>query len=194
MHNSLVGNCLIASPRLADPNFFRSVVLILEHSEEGAFGVILNRRSDCRIQDVMKQFCNHDCDVEGYLYDGGPVEGPLLAIHDQRDFHSCTELEVEPALLLQDFGLFYTAAESQLLELTSRPNAKYKMLDGYAGWEAMQLEAELEIGGWFQSKITKEEVFSDADSLWTEKIRLVGDSILANSLEQAIAVKDPNLN
>ena len=79
--NSLQGHLLIASRDLGDPNFHHAVVLIAQHSEEGALGLILNRQSKVSVKQVWDQISSAECDVERPLYLGGPCPGPLIAIH-----------------------------------------------------------------------------------------------------------------
>ncbi len=78
MH-SLRGNLLVASPHLPDPNFFRSVVFIVEHQEDGALGLILNRVSPQRLKEVWETASEAPCVSDQYLRIGGPVPGPLMA-------------------------------------------------------------------------------------------------------------------
>ena len=83
---SLQGHFLIASPHLDDPNFMRAVVLMVQHDEEGAFGLVLNRPCEQRLAEVFTpEFCN-ECDCEMPVYFGGPVPGPLIAIHNSEEF------------------------------------------------------------------------------------------------------------
>lgn len=79
--DSLTGKLLIAIPELGDPNFYRSVVLVLMHGAEGATGVILNRPSSVTVASVWNQVSDVDCECEDLVQMGGPVEGPLMALH-----------------------------------------------------------------------------------------------------------------
>src|SRR5215469_11256802 len=79
--DSLQGHFLIASPQLQDPNFFRSVVLLVQHNDQGALGVILNRPLDMTIQEAWPQVSEEPCNAEGPLHEGGPCRGPLMVLH-----------------------------------------------------------------------------------------------------------------
>ena len=79
--DSLTGKLLVAVPQLADENFRQSVVLILEHSDQGALGIVLNRPSTLSLSDLWKQVTGHATTAEGHLFVGGPVEARLVALH-----------------------------------------------------------------------------------------------------------------
>ncbi len=72
---SMQGKALVASPYLTERNFNRSVVFILRHDEEGAFGLILNRPTTITVGDLMEQFLGHPVKHEAPIFSGGPVEG-----------------------------------------------------------------------------------------------------------------------
>src|SRR5687768_5273835 len=78
---SLQGQLLIASPKLFDPNFFRSVVLLVQHTDAGALGLVLNRPLEMTINDAWGQVSETPCDATGFLHQGGPCEGPLMVLH-----------------------------------------------------------------------------------------------------------------
>ena len=82
--NSLRGHFLVASKFLADPNFARTVVLLVQHDEDGAFGVVLNRRAGSTVEELWSQVGQANCNSQQPVYVGGPVPGPLMAIHADR--------------------------------------------------------------------------------------------------------------
>src|SRR4051794_32885483 len=131
---SLKGHLLIAAPQMLDPNFFRTVVLILQHGEQGALGVVLNRPTETSITDAWKQIDDEDvCEVKGLIHQGGPCEGPLMLVHDNRSFGN---LEVIP-------GIYFSTERESVHELVTRNKGNLKFFVGYAGWSAGQLEREL---------------------------------------------------
>src|SRR5688572_22739803 len=95
--NSLQGQVLVASPDLLDPNFLRAVVLIVQHNEQGALGLILNRRTHAKLKQVWEQVSPQPCESEEYVHAGGPVEGPLMALHTNAELG---ESEVVPGLYI----------------------------------------------------------------------------------------------
>ena len=84
MRESYAGNLLIAVPDLPDTNFFRTVVFMIEHSEDGAIGVILNRPANVKLVDLWDEL-NSEITVQrnAPVFVGGPVNGPVLALHNQ---------------------------------------------------------------------------------------------------------------
>ncbi len=88
--NSLQGYVLVASPHLLDSNFLRSVVLIIQHNDQGAFGVVLNRPTNNTIAQLWGLVSQTPCDNPSPVYVGGPVPGPLVAIHGDAALSVCS--------------------------------------------------------------------------------------------------------
>src|SRR5262245_32876803 len=101
---SLKGHLLIATPQLLDPNFARTVLLLFEHSPEGAAGVILNRATEMTVSDVSAQLLEESIDWDKIIHLGGPVPGPLMALHGDEDLADRNALE----------GLYLTVEASKL--------------------------------------------------------------------------------
>ena len=78
---SLQGNLLVASPSLADANFEQTVTLVVEHNEEGAYGVMLNCPSQDTVKEVWRSSVGSPCDTSSPVYIVGPCEGFLTAVH-----------------------------------------------------------------------------------------------------------------
>ena len=83
--DSLQGKLLIASPRLLDPNFARAVVLMVQHGEEGALGLVLNRPLETSVSDLFEQVLGAPTAAEGVLHQGGPCKGPLMVLHTHEE-------------------------------------------------------------------------------------------------------------
>src|SRR6476659_4727849 len=79
---SLAGHFLVASRYLRDPNFVQSVVLMIHHDHEGAMGVVINRPPDTSVREVWEIIGDDPCDRDDLIYVGGPVPGPLVALHN----------------------------------------------------------------------------------------------------------------
>ncbi|HEX4792994.1 MAG TPA: YqgE/AlgH family protein, partial [Humisphaera sp.] len=107
--NSLQGHLLIASPQLADPNFARSVVLIVQHNESGALGLILNRPLETNLQSVWEQVSDVPCFVDQPLHQGGPCEGPLMVLHGDE---SLSEMSLLP-------GVYWSTDKDSVEQLVS---------------------------------------------------------------------------
>lgn len=154
MEETLAGRLLVASPLLGDPNFHRTVVLVLEHGEEGAVGVILNRPSASPIRSVLPDWVSAAVDPT-VVFVGGPVE-PEIGIALSGAHGADTALT----------GVW-------LADLASEPTtAPVRIFSGYAGWDAGQLESELEEGSWMVVDADRGDVFNpDPDGLWSEVLR-----------------------
>lgn len=181
---TLKGQLLMASPQLADSNFSRAVVFMIEHDENGAFGVILNHPSDRTVRDVWEELTDAPCECLEPINVGGPVEGPLIALHTAGDL---AESEVMP-------GIYLTAQRENLDQLVRRQGAPIRLFSGYAGWGGGQLEDELKQGGWISTEATRDAIFANAHDLWDQ----VGDEIAQGVLRHGAKIRhfpdDPSLN
>lgn len=181
---SLQGSFLIASPHLGDGNFNRSVVLMVKHDEEGAFGLILNRPTESTVADIWKLIAEQPSDCQQPVYLGGPVSGPLMAVHG---LESAAETEIIE-------GVYLSAHKDQLRTIVDAEDARFRLFTGYSGWGAGQLEGELEAGGWLVFPATAELVFHDKDDLWERVMHGVAQQILAPTLKAKHVPDDPTLN
>ena len=183
--DSLAGKLLVAIPDLPDSNFYRTVVFVIEHSDEGAMGVVLNRPSNVDLYDLWQQF---DSDVEVYVdgkvHVGGPVKGPILALHDQ--------FSLTDELIIDD--VYITTSSDRLNQLVCDSNIQFKAFSGYSGWGPKQLDSELEHGGWLVADATANDIYGHPDLLWKSVCERVGKNILFPGLPDLPMGGDPNLN
>ena len=160
---SIAPGLLLAMPQLADPNFYRAVVLMIEHTEKGSMGVVVNRPMGTTIAEVMRQLeIGWNGDPEALVFFGGPVEprsGWLL--HDPAG-----SSEPEGTLQLAP-GLAVSTSPDLLSELAGHPLERMRLLLGYAGWGAGQLERELAEGAWVLAEASAELVFATPhEEMW----------------------------
>jgi putative transcriptional regulator len=181
---SFQGHLLVASPKLGDPNFFRAVVLLVKHNEEGAFGLILNRPSDTPLKSVWNKVSETPCTTEAIIHHGGPCPGPLMAVHREEFL---AESEVIP-------NLYFAADREKLEHLVVKPEAPTRFYAGYAGWTAGQLDAELEEGAWFTSPAQIEQAFWPSDDLWELVCREVASTTRLAGIKVKHEPIDPSLN
>lgn len=181
---SLQGHLLVAAPELRDPNFFQTVVLIFRHDEEGAAGVILNRRTHATIQQIWKQISETKCKSHAPLCLGGPVEGPLMALHSQPEL---AEIDVIP-------GVFVAASQENLEQLAAQSDEGARFFVGYAGWGSGQLERELEEDAWLTAPASQEHIFGNCDNLWEQVTKEIKNSALISALKIKHVPKEPWLN
>ncbi len=173
--NSLQGHFLIASQELTDPNFFQAVVLLVQHDDDGAMGMIVNRPSDTPLKKLWSKVEKGPCRFPGLLYRGGPCEGPLMALHDAPELADSTVLD----------GLYYSTGRDTIAELVAKPPQFLRIIAGYSGWGAGQLESELAEDSWRVLPAKREHLQEDDAQLWR---KLTGD-IIGAALIKAAHVK-----
>jgi putative transcriptional regulator len=180
---SLTGHFLVASRYLRDPNFARSVVLMIHHNQEGAMGVVINRPSDKTVREVWELIGNDPCDRDDFIYIGGPVPGPLVALHTLEAF---AQHEVLPGL--------YVATHKDALDVIVRRQDAVRLYSGHAGWGGGQLEGEMEAGGWLSTRATLDDVFADHEGVWKTVTQRIGLEIMAPDLDRDHLPPDPSMN
>ncbi len=181
---SLEGRLLVASPQLLDPNFVKTVLLMIQHNKEGAFGLVLNRPISKTVQELWREVGSSPCNSTQPVYFGGPVPGPLMALHGKRQF---AEVELMA-------GVFFAAKKPHLDALALDDLPGCKMFVGHAGWGPGQLENEIDQGAWRSMVATAEHVFSRQDNLWETALREIGQTVLQSVLHIKDVPPDPNLN
>lgn len=161
---SHVGRLLVATPLIGDPNFERSVVLLLAHGREGAFGVVVNRPSDTRVQEVASDWAPH-AEAPGVVFVGGPVGREAVVGLARRGF----EAEDHFGPIAGDLG---TVDLHRPPGLGDRPWRGVRLFAGSAGWAPGQLEDELAEGAWWPVDGTSDDVLTeDPDGLWSRVLR-----------------------
>jgi putative transcriptional regulator len=180
---SIQGKALVASPYLMDPNFMRTVVYVFRHDEEGAFGLILNRPTKMTVEDLLAQL-EQAVETEAPVFCGGPVDGPLMVIHERADF----------AELPSEDGIYLTTDQSHIIQLCQADEGRFRVFDGYSGWSSGQLDSELEGGGWLVWDIDRDSIFSDEEEIWEHAVRKIGRDILAAKIDPARIPDDPAYN
>jgi putative transcriptional regulator len=170
---SLQGHLLIAGPGLVDPNFWRTVVLVGEHSDEGALGVVLNRSSETSVEEAVPELAVL-AEGMGAVHVGGPVQPSAVVV--LADF---AEPDDAGALVLDSVGFLPSDVEPESLGELRRA----RVYVGYAGWGPGQLDDELEEGSWIVEPAVPDDVFTnDPEGLWSAVLRRKGGpfSVLAS--------------
>lgn len=181
---SLQGHLLIATPQLTDPNFAHAVVLIVQHNESGALGLILNRPLETDLQSVWDQVSDVPCFVEQPLHQGGPCEGPLMVLHGEE---SISETQVVPEV-------FWSTDKDAIEQLVSQNSTPARYFVGYAGWGAGQLEGEMDSGAWLPTPASKDQIFADPDHLWNRLRRKITLTMTYPWLNPKLIPDDPSSN
>jgi len=182
--NSLEGHLLIASPSIGDGRFERTVVLLLHHDEEGAFGVILNRPLPETVDGLWKKLGHESLENEQPINLGGPVSGPLIALHGIK---SLAEFEIPPGL--------YVAEHRQTIErLLQKSVSNLRIFVGHSGWSGGQLELEIDAGSWLTMPADKDHIFGDQEDLWVSAVREKGRLFIRDVLGIEQIPPDSSLN
>ena len=164
------GRLLVATPPLDDPNFDHTVVYMLEHHDEGAIGVVINRPTDESLVDPLDRWDTLQA-APGSVFLGGPVETDALIalalakqpVTEPTDELSPVSGHVASADLTNDPALVAALVDS------------VRVFRGYAGWGPGQLEGEIEAGAWLVLDAEPEDVFAaEPDHLWRTVLRRQG--------------------
>jgi putative transcriptional regulator len=179
---SLRAQLLVASPQLLDPNFGRTVVLLTEHNDEGAMGIVLNRPATTTVTEAAPEL--EDLVLPGDdVFVGGPVQPASVIVLAEWDSPD------EAAVPIFD-GVGFVGADSDPEEL-ARTVSRARVFAGFAGWGPGQLEAELERDDWILEPALPEDVFTEApEQLWSDVLARKGG-------EYALVARmplDPSLN
>lgn len=162
---SLKGQLLIAGPGLVDPNFWRTVVLVGEHTEEGALGVVLNRASETTVDEAAPELAGL-ADEMGKVHVGGPVQPSAVVV-----LAEFVEPPDEGALVVESVG--FLPAEVDPDELGELRRARVYV--GYAGWGPGQLDDELAEGSWIVEPAIADDVFTQQPAeLWNSVLKRKG--------------------
>jgi putative transcriptional regulator len=159
MSESLNGRLLVASPSMPD-YFNRTVVLVVEHNPEGAFGLVLNRPSEASIGQAAPELANL-IGGEHMLYIGGPVQpNAVTAIGDHADPAEATKILV--------------GATVGMVDLDAPPElGRLRVFAGYAGWGPEQLDGEVEAEAWILADAHPDDPFAEGD-LWAGVLARMG--------------------
>jgi putative transcriptional regulator len=178
---SIRGQLLIAGPALLDPNFRRTVVLVIEHSDEGALGLVLNRSSENLVGEVAPEL-ESVVDPDSALFMGGPVQPSGVIILGRFE-----DPEDSALVSFDDVGVL--RAENSLADPPGLLEAR--AFAGHSGWGPGQLDAELEQGDWILEPATANDAFcADPDVLWSAVLARKGGSYALVARMPA----DPSLN
>jgi len=177
------GTILVASPGVRNSPLERAVVLVLQNSDQGVFGVVLNKPGSQELRSAWLQMTGTS-DGEESLVHGGPIGGPVFAIHqDQR----LAEMEIPG-------GVFISAASEKVEELVRQTGLDYRIVFGVAGWNHEQLSREMDSGCWFQIGGSPEIVFDSPERMWEKSLLTYGANTLCDVVGLTGFPNDPELN
>ncbi|MER5360012.1 YqgE/AlgH family protein [Streptomyces sp. NPDC002785] len=176
--SSLTGRLLVATPALADPNFDRAVVLLLDHDEEGSLGVVLNRPTPVGVGDVLMSWAGLAGEPD-VLFQGGPVSldsalGVAVVPGDEGPSPSprLRSNREDPIGFRRVYGAIGLVDLEAPPELLAPALGSLRIFAGYAGWGPGQLETELSEGAWYVVESEPGDVSSPRpERLWRAVLR-----------------------
>ncbi len=162
-------------PQLQDPNFVRTVMMIVQHDADGTFGLVLNRPVDMSASELCDGLdMRWGGDPETSLHWGGPVQphtGWMLFAHEGV---VAATVHGSDATTLAD-GVCFAGSLNVLRAIAEAPPGHVRLFLGYAGWGPGQLEGEMAEGVWLTAPASREAIFDvAADSMWDYVVRSLG--------------------
>jgi putative transcriptional regulator len=183
--SDLTGRLLLATPTLRDPTFRRTVVLVLNHDDDGALGVVVNRPLQVEVAAVLPDWQPY-LTAPAVLFQGGPVS-----------LDSALGLVAVPGDDDEPLGVRRIIGSLGLVDLDTPPEvvvaelSGLRIFAGYAGWSEGQLESEISEGAWYVVDGEARDAFSDApEDLWRTVLRRQGGDLAM----VATYPEDPSLN
>jgi putative transcriptional regulator len=177
VETNLAPGLLLAMPQLVDPNFTRSVVLMIEHGDEGSFGLVINQPSPILASELLgsldMEWGGADDEV---VWAGGPVSpttgwvlhGPTAGLGATQGLGSSGTIEVSPEIAL-------STSPEKLRQLGKMPPRRLRLLLGYSGWAPGQLASEMTRGSWLFADADPALIFdTPADAIWARAMASIG--------------------
>jgi putative transcriptional regulator len=189
----IAGRLLVASPYLSDGNFFRSVIYMVRHDQEGALGMLINRPSEHTLEDVFADRLGHVPRRRDVIYLGGPVQGPLMALHTLVGLGEPCGPEDANVGGPGSSPLWITPDDDHLTSLVDRTDIQARFIARYSGWGPGQLEGELDSGGWLVGPADWQTIFADHESMWENVVKKLGRDIISDIISSPPA-NDPQWN
>jgi len=172
---NLTNHLLIAMPSMEDPNFAKTVTLICEHNNEGAMGIVINRKTDIGLDEVYEQMkieSSTEAKKDQMVHIGGPVQEQRgFILHDGGNAYDST-------IKITD-DLFITTSRDILEEMAQGKGPEHSLIAlGYAGWSPGQLEDEVLNNAWLTSPANNDILFEmPNDRRWEAAAKMVGVDI-----------------
>ncbi len=178
---NLSGTLLVASPRLSHTPMAEAVVLVIQDSDDGVFGVRLNANATSQQASDFQEFTQLPSQRDALMI-GGPLNGPVLALHQNEDL---AEVELRDGvfvstsqdalqMLIEDET--YESDNHSLIPMEASA-ANYRIVLGMAGWQTPQIHAEIDAALWYPIQCDADIVFEDTEAMWYKALRRYGDDI-----------------
>ncbi|MEQ1757083.1 MAG: YqgE/AlgH family protein [Vicinamibacterales bacterium] len=170
MAGGLAPLLLLSMPQMSDPNFAQAVVLLCDYTEDGAFGLVVNRQMTAPAWTMIKTQPPIEVHKDVRLWLGGPVD-PQRAwvLMSEQQGPDDEQREVAPGVILS------ASHELTLQMLKAPPTRRARVVVGYAGWGPGQLEQEIAASGWLTLAVEPALIFGvPAEEMWETAIRRLG--------------------
>lgn len=161
---------LVSMPQMADPNFARTVILLCEYTEDGAFGLVVNRQMTEPAWKLVQTEPPVRVDPELRLWLGGPVEPQRTwVLMSESQGPDEEQREISPGVLLS------VSHELTLQVLQAPPSSHARIVIGYSGWAPGQLDKEIAASAWLMTDVDSTLIFGvPSDQMWETAIRRMG--------------------
>lgn len=162
---------LVAMPQIVDPFFWHSVVLLIEYTNEGSLGIVINRPTELKVADVLHELeIPWTGDPEDIVNLGGPVQPQLGSVLYRAGENGTDEASAE----IID-GLCVSQNLETLRRIAGALPLEVKLVLGYAGWSAGQLDDELQRHDWLIAPVDVDQVFApDPENVWERVLHSIG--------------------
>lgn len=164
---------LIAMPQLQDPNFYKTVIILINHNEEGAVGLVINRKTDIQLKGLkIPNITIHKDLLDVPIWYGGPCEPERIWF-----LHRTLQSKTEGSMTLAE-GIELSPDLHKLEEGKGPPSLdpqNFKLVSGYGGWVAQQLDAEIQASAWLTSDIDPKLILdTPEEKIWEKAVRNLG--------------------
>lgn len=178
---NLSGTVLVASPKLSHTPMAEAVVLVIQDSDQGVFGVRLNASATSQQASDFREFTQLPSQRDALMI-GGPLSGPVMAFHQNEDL---AEIEVRD-------GVFVSCSQDALQMLVEEeenasgntrliplegPPSNYRIVMGVAGWSRQQIHTEIDAALWYPIQCDADIVFESTENMWLKALRRYGDDV-----------------
>ncbi|MBS1120769.1 MAG: hypothetical protein H6Q90_2997 [Deltaproteobacteria bacterium] len=169
---NLAPGLLLAMPQLSDPNFSRSVVLMIEHSDQGSFGLVINHPSPIKASELLESLeMSWHGEDSAVVWAGGPVSPSTgWVLHEPVGI-----AQPGQGTISITSSISLSTSPERLRAIATSPPRNIRLLLGYSGWGAGQLEAEMSQGAWLHASIEPRLVFdTPPEDIWDSAMRSLG--------------------
>jgi len=174
---SLAPGLLLAMPQLIDPNFTRAVVLMIEHGENGSFGLVINQPSPIKAAELLASLeMSWQGEQEAVVWSGGPVSPTTgWVLHEPLDGMDATPGLGSSGTVRIAPGLDLSTSPEKLRVIAAVPPRRVRLLLGYSGWAPGQLAAEMARGSWLHADADPALIFeTPPEEIWDRAMKSLG--------------------